>query len=100
MAKTGEEILNKVKDSLSKELDALTVRRDKGREAIEAELDEGRKKSLTSYWDELDGAYKRLLLAHSILTKQTKKNTKLNCAVCLGIITEDEEKEFLKGGDK
>jgi len=97
MAKSGEEILDRIKESLNVELNALTVRRDRGREAIELELDEDRKKLLIGYWDELDNAHKRLLLAHSIITKATQKSDdRLNCAVCLGLITEEEGKEFLK----
>lgn len=97
MAETGEGILDRIKESLNVELNALTIRRDKGREAIELEQDEGRKRLLMGYWNELDNAYKRLLLAHSIITKATQKSDdRLNCAVCLGLITEEEEKEFLK----
>lgn len=96
MAETGKEILDRMKEFLNKELDSLTVRRDKGREAIEHELDEDRKRQLIDFWDGLDDAYKRLLLAHSIITKDTQKSDdKLNCAVCLGLITEEEQKEFL-----
>jgi len=91
MAETGGEILDRIKESLNVELNALTIRRDRGREAIEQELDEDRKKLLMGYWDELDNAHKRLLLAHSIITRSTdKSDDRLNCAVCLGLITQEE----------
>jgi len=92
MAETAREIISKVKNLLDKELSELVVRRDKGRELIEHELDADRKKTLEGYWGELDEVYKRLLLAHSILTNKTKKGIKIDCAVCLGIVTEEEAK--------
>jgi len=94
MAKTAEQVINNIKSLLDEELSDLVVRRNNGRELIEHELDTGRKKALEEYWNELDEVYKRLLLVHSILANKTKKSNKIDCAVCLGLVTEEEVKEL------
>ena len=91
MADTNEEILIKLTKHLENELDTLKERLEKGGKLIDAEFSESKRSKLLEKWGELDKVYKRVLLAHSVLSSTKEGPARgVYCAVCLGLVKPEQ----------
>ena len=91
MSETGKLVLIRVTELIRVELDSLSGRLEIGGKLIDSEMSEERKERLLKGWSELDKAYKRLQLTHSVLTSPEEGPlTGVYCAVCLGLVKTEQ----------